>query len=83
MDTNKPTLLQRLRAWRTVESITFPILLFIVQVVCLVLFWVFVGYSTPYNAETKAGDHGASMPFYYKHYSDIAMMMFIGMPVDC
>jgi ammonium transporter Rh len=82
---DKLTKIRKIFEHRSVESYAFPIVLFVVQVVILVLFFVFVDYGTPYNNSastfnniTASGDPQASVPYYYKNYSDIAVMMLIG-----
>ena len=56
---------------RSKESLVFPILLLGFQTIVVILFLVFVSYGNPDIAN-------ANVPHYYKSYSDVAIMMFIG-----
>jgi hypothetical protein len=72
------SLFQKIFKGRTVESLTFPAVLFVIQITILVLYYVFVDYGEPYDSTNHTGDHGNSVPYFYKNYSDIAIMMFVG-----
>jgi ammonium transporter Rh len=62
---------------RSTEATVFPLVVFVFQVIVVILFLVFVGYGSVDN-EAQYGAKTTKMSYFYKSYSDVAVMMFVG-----